>query len=434
MKHTIFHFSKLGFAFLIVLMSYCCSRGSSDDSSDDAIVTGRVVDVSGTAISNAGVSIQLLDLYGTDGSQVDVVVQVLTDANGEYSTSLNPGTYNVVAYAPGYHPHFKEVEVSNELTVDIDLDSANIGYVTGRVIIEGAGDSSVATLRFQYAESPFFYGSNQAIVIELKSIEVLNGQTFLVDLPEIRTAAGGYSLIVSNPTYSSQRIVPITINAGGPEIATVLQDIRLWKSRSISNLLVNPDFENGDSEPWIECQKSVTADATSCRTIPDSRMDPSLSFTPYKVHGGAYGLPIGVPHYCTIDTVASNGNVFYQTFTLSNPGLYEFGGWMRLVSPSYAAIDRVEVTLRANASSEVLSFAPDQIRPFVSIQNAEEYFDELHWCNRMTDWFYFHGYYSHTGSIGDTCTLYFDIKDYFSFSNTTSATVDDLFVRRVTEP
>jgi Carboxypeptidase regulatory-like domain len=434
MKHKIFLFTKFWLSFLLVFMSYCCSGGSSGGSSDDVIVTGRVVDASAAAISDAAVSIQLLDLYGPDGSQVDVEAEVLTDSNGEYSISLNPGTYNVVAYTSGYHPYFEEVEVSGALTVDIDLGSANIGYVTGRVFIEGASDSSSATLRFQYAESPFFYGSNRATIIELKSIEVLNGQTFLVDLPEIRTTAGGYSLIVSSPTYPSQRIVPITVTAGAPETATVLQDIRLWKPSSILNLLVNPDFESGDSEPWIECQKSVGADATSCYSIPDMRTDPSLSSTPYKVHRGTYGLPIGVPHYCNIDKVAQNEHVFYQTFTLSNPGLYEFGGWMRIVSPSYGSTDRVEVTLLSNSSSEVLSFAPNQIRPFVPVQNAEEYFDELHKCNGMTDWFYFHGYYNHTGSLGDTATLYLDIKDFLSISNTTSAAVDDLFVRRITEP
>jgi hypothetical protein len=73
------------------------------DTATMAVIEGRVVDESGTALEDALVSAQFFDVSAIGPFQ-EVLIEAAspTNASGEFSMLVRPGVYNIVAGKPGY--------------------------------------------------------------------------------------------------------------------------------------------------------------------------------------------------------------------------------------------------------------------------------------------------------------------------------------------
>jgi hypothetical protein len=173
---------------------------------DASIVKGRVTD--GTnGISKAIVSAQKYDATKPDDKdKVSVETSTLTDADGNYALFLKPGTYNIVATAENKTPDFEKKTTTAGQTYDeanavnFLLSGADVSEVAGTVLITGAGLENYATLSFRQGAN---FGGPTDEIIEVKSINVINGAPYSINLP-----VGDYTLVASSFSYPTQTVSP----------------------------------------------------------------------------------------------------------------------------------------------------------------------------------------------------------------------------------
>ncbi len=185
---------------------------------DASIVKGQVTDGANGAISNAIISAQNYDATAADDrDKVSIEASTITDASGNYALFLKAGTYNIVATAEDRTPDFvQKTTIAGQIydgsnAVDFLLSEATVGNVTGTVLITGAGSENYATLSFRQVAK---FGSDNEM-IEVKSINVMNGATYSINLP-----VSSYTLVASSFSYPTQFISPLTATQEDPEMPT----------------------------------------------------------------------------------------------------------------------------------------------------------------------------------------------------------------------
>ena len=182
--------------------------GSTEDYS---IVKGQVTDEADNGLEGVLVSAQQYNSGASDvKDEVTVVASTITDENGFYSLFVEPGAYNIVAFRSDRIPAFEKVTTTigqvlapdngNGVNFDLVTSSEN-GWIVGTVTINEAGtEEHYATLSFrQGADCP---DCEQDEKIEIKSLNVLNGQEFNLD-PSNSLPAGQYTLVASSYGYST---------------------------------------------------------------------------------------------------------------------------------------------------------------------------------------------------------------------------------------
>jgi hypothetical protein len=188
-----------------------------------AIIKGRVTD---DAAEPLGINGALVTIQKYDGDAYDpkdkviVLASTLTDSmetdtgdvsDGHYTVfvePLNPDEhYNMVVYKDGKVPDFVRIEqlgIGETVSYDFMLGDAQTGTVSGTVTINGGDDVE------QYATLSFRQDAVPDEMIEVKSINVLNTQTYNVDLPE-----GSYALVASTLFGFDTKEEPLTVPTTG---------------------------------------------------------------------------------------------------------------------------------------------------------------------------------------------------------------------------
>ena len=158
------------------------------DTSECSIVSGKIVDSLGT-LEGVLVSAQIYDPDAADPKDTVIVqASTVTDEIGLYTIFLQPGTYNIVAYKDGYSPACTRLIAGPDArySKDFSLTDALTGTVSGAVSIAGADPEQHVTLSFRQLTQ--CDGED----IEVKSLNVANGGTYTVSLPE-----GAYVVVAS---------------------------------------------------------------------------------------------------------------------------------------------------------------------------------------------------------------------------------------------
>jgi hypothetical protein len=206
------------------------------EESEGWILTGIVKDEGENGIPDATVSVQEYDDGANDPkNKVMIRTATLTDSEidtaGSYEIFVAPGNYNVVAYkGPVIKGNFTEQDIFGPDCIEIQTDAApedldqifmlsnpqdGLGTVTGLITIPNNGDVlQYATLSFRKRADCF--DSSGTTVIEVVSINVENGGTYTVYLPD----GEEYTLVASTAGETTQ---PYTINFATDD--TVNQDI-----------------------------------------------------------------------------------------------------------------------------------------------------------------------------------------------------------------
>lgn len=167
-----------------------------------AIVSGIVTDDAATpaALEGAFVTAQLIaPLAPDDKDKVVVEAGTISNATGHYKLFLEPLTYNMVAAMDGYLPECAEITLASGDTPTVDFsltpDALLPGTVTGTVTIAVIPHDQWATIEFRQSAD---CGAG-ATTITVKTVNVADGGTYSVDLPE-----GSYTAVVSS--YSETTI------------------------------------------------------------------------------------------------------------------------------------------------------------------------------------------------------------------------------------
>ena len=173
-----------------------------------SIINGHVIDDEEKGIPGAYVSAQI---FYPDAHFIEdeVVIQAgtLTDADGNYSLFVMPNTYNLVAYIDGKEFGISSIEISEGQVLDDPVmtdfqlvTSTNMGTIDGEVSITGAGEDQYATISYrQNIDITICPDCDPNEMIEIKSINVLNGAEYEEELP-----TGSYSRVASTYDYTTQ--------------------------------------------------------------------------------------------------------------------------------------------------------------------------------------------------------------------------------------
>jgi len=193
------------------------------DTADGAVVSGIVSEVGAAPsilLGGAIVTAQVAAPGSADArDQVVIEAGTLSAADGGYALFLAPGGYNLVATASGYLLACTAVSLPpNSLTMaDFALDPAPAepGSITGNVSVAGASADQVVTIDFR--QEITCDGASAPAMITVKSINVANGGTFDVALPE-----GNYQVVASTFGKTTQVVDNLTVTTAA---ATDLGDI-----------------------------------------------------------------------------------------------------------------------------------------------------------------------------------------------------------------
>ena len=178
------------------------------DLEDASIVKGRITKSGNIQVGGAMVSAQQYDPNKTEPDKVIVATSTFTDSQGKYSMFLSAGTYNIVVTAErlGFKSQNKMLVAGTTYeSVDFLLDTTAVeGNVEGTLDITGGGGENYGTLSFRRPAD-----SDQ--IVEIKSVNVLNGQAYRVTMQE-----GTYSLIASSIGYDAETISPVAVTDTTP--------------------------------------------------------------------------------------------------------------------------------------------------------------------------------------------------------------------------
>jgi hypothetical protein len=168
------------------------------DALTSPVISGTVM-TGVTGLSGVYISAQVYDPDTADPEdEVTVSTGTISGVSGNYSLTLDPGTYNLVAYKDGYDPVCSGIttEINSTYNQDLDLTaSAVTGIISGTVSIK-EGNEQIATLSFrQTAEC----GADGGAQIEIKWVSVASGGTYSESLPE-----GTYSVVASTENRDTQ--------------------------------------------------------------------------------------------------------------------------------------------------------------------------------------------------------------------------------------
>jgi hypothetical protein len=173
-----------------------------------SIVKGRISESGHTYVAGAMVSAQQYDPNKTEPDKVIVATSTFTDSQGQYSMFLSAGTYNIVVTAENLKFMSQTKTLDAGITyedVDFLLNTPAVeGDVGGTVSIVDGGAENYGTLSFRRPAD-----SNQ--IVEIKSVNVLNGREYKVTMQE-----GTYSLIASSIGYDADTISPVTVSNTTP--------------------------------------------------------------------------------------------------------------------------------------------------------------------------------------------------------------------------
>ncbi|MEN6312081.1 MAG: DUF4382 domain-containing protein [Acidobacteriota bacterium] len=165
-----------------------------------AIISGAVTKAADqSAVEGALVSAQVYNAQAADiRDQVVIQTSTLSDAAGAYKLFIAAGTYNLVAGKLGFAPLPAALTVAADTTPtqDFALIVADTGTVAGAAAITGGGSETYVTLSFRQTVS--LGGSD--VVIEILSVNVVNGGSYSVDLP-----VGAYSVVSSTSGLTTQQ-------------------------------------------------------------------------------------------------------------------------------------------------------------------------------------------------------------------------------------
>ncbi|MEL7121394.1 MAG: TonB-dependent receptor [Bacteroidota bacterium] len=123
----------------------------------DGILSGKITDESGEALIGANVVIPTVNKGST------------TDADGNFTLSLSPGTYTVIISYVGYSDSEKEVTIKANSTTTMDV-SLSAGNILSEVVISGSRKpekitESPATIETVFAREILEYAGNPAELI-----------------------------------------------------------------------------------------------------------------------------------------------------------------------------------------------------------------------------------------------------------------------------
>jgi len=184
------------------------------DTVNNAIVNGVVFDDQQIGLEGATVSAKIYNPSESDvKDQVSVYTSTITagddeDNNaGEYLMYLPPGTYNIVAYKPGFIAEYKNITIALDdvLTENFELTVEASGTVSGTVTVDAPGAGQSVLISFRQPS-----GSEDIEVVSL-NLNLEDGtNNYGISLPE-----GEYLVVASTEgmeTFESH----ITIVEGTP--------------------------------------------------------------------------------------------------------------------------------------------------------------------------------------------------------------------------
>jgi hypothetical protein len=169
-----------------------------------SIISGKVTSDGSAAIEGAVVSAQLFDDDLDDKDKVTVHASTVTDSDGYFSLFVSPDAYNIVCYDKGMIPEYRTVHAlgTGETYAfsdnDIQLKKATAGTknLIGEIIINGVDTD------YTYASLSFRQETGDGQVIEVTSAEILNGQTYDINLP-----LGLYSMVAWSADIRAKTVV-----------------------------------------------------------------------------------------------------------------------------------------------------------------------------------------------------------------------------------
>lgn len=167
-----------------------------------SIIRGKVTSDGSTGIEGALVSAQRFDSTAADDrNEVTIQTSTITDPDGYFSLFVSPDEYNLVVNNDGKIPQYRKIDSLNAgethtLSDDeIQLVDASPGIknLTGTITI-GGGD-----LVEQYASLSFRQDTADGQVIEVTSVDVLNLESYNINLP-----LGSYTIVAWTGGFNTQ--------------------------------------------------------------------------------------------------------------------------------------------------------------------------------------------------------------------------------------
>lgn len=185
------------------------------DTRQYAVINGTVADAVGL-LPDALVSAQTTESALDEATQVNSVATTISDDFGEYVLLVNPGAYNLVAFADGYDPACTQVEPTSDAdwTEHILLVASSTGAtLTGGVSVIDGHDEQPVEISVRQA----LYCYDETLLVEVLSDQIANGGSYSFNLPD-----GNYRVVASSIGETTQA-VDVSLADGG----TVVQDFDL---------------------------------------------------------------------------------------------------------------------------------------------------------------------------------------------------------------
>jgi hypothetical protein len=166
-----------------------------------SIIRGKVTSDGSTAIEGAVVSAQLFDETASDEkNKVVVQTSTITDSDGYFSLFVSPNEYNLVVYDDGKIPQYRMIDSLSagetytfpEDDIQLQDASPDIKNLTGELTISG-GDYTE-----QFASLSFRQDATGQL-IEVTSVDVLNGESYNINLP-----LGEYTVVAWTDGFDTQ--------------------------------------------------------------------------------------------------------------------------------------------------------------------------------------------------------------------------------------
>ena len=179
-----------------------------------ALIHGSVMDELDQPIADALVSAQ----YNDEANTLMTAAATTTEDSGEYAMFVEPGAYNLVAYAQGYDPACASGTADSppdpSWTADFTLIESTTGTtLTGAVTFSGEDDEQSATISVR--QELLCEGAFETTTVEILSAQVADGGNYSFNLPE-----GDYSVVASSDGELTQT-EPVTLN----DTETVIHNI-----------------------------------------------------------------------------------------------------------------------------------------------------------------------------------------------------------------
>jgi len=197
------------------------------DMVNNAIVSGVITVDQGLGLEGATVSAQSYNPNpdsNDEKDKVEIVTSTLTDETGGYMMYLEPGPYNIVAYAPSRYPRCGgkiDTKLDTEYTRDMVLESAQTGKVKGTVFITGGDEFASAALSFRLADQC----DDGLQEIEVDAVNVSHGVDDSNLVPgeyEVALPVGAYKLVASSQGKTTEVEDAVSVDPGVTTVLNIL--------------------------------------------------------------------------------------------------------------------------------------------------------------------------------------------------------------------